>query len=182
MKLLRKLFHILTLRERFLFSLIVWALLLAWVLGLLEGFQERWNTYTLNRQLIASFEATLEQESAAAALLENARRGLDGAKTFTSAQLGGRLDSIARENDISSFDISSPSTVDTDLFSFHTVRLSIKRGQITDLIRFDLAVKEHTPYIALSDFQLTANKRDPRFLDAVFELVSFELKEDALND
>jgi hypothetical protein len=179
---IRQIFNALSLRERYLLAAIIWVLLLVWILSLLDTFQVTWTTFSLNKQLTESFEATLDQSEEAELLLSAARQGLDSNKTFSSAQLVGRLDSIARENDISSFDISSPSTVDTDLFSFHTVRLSIKRGQITDLIRFDLAVKEHTPYIALSDFQLTANKRDPRFLDAVFELVSFELKEDALND
>lgn len=179
---IRKLFNSLSLRERYLLAAIIWVLILVWLLGLIENFQRTWTTYSLNTQLIDSFEATLEQSEEAEALLRSARQGLDGNKTFSAAQLVGRLDSIARENEVSSFDISTPSTQETQLFSFHNVRLTIKRGRISELIRFDQAVKTHSPYIALSDFQLSANKRDPRFLDAVFELVSFELKEEALND
>lgn len=178
----RKIFNVLSLRERYLVALIVWVLLLAWLLGIVESFQTTWNTYSLNKQLLNSFEDTLEQAGVAEILLTAARQGLDNTKTFSAPQLGGRLDSLARENEVSSFDISSPSTQETDLFSFNSVRLSIKRARISELIRFDQAVKAHSPYIALADFQLTANKRDPRYLDAVFELVSFELKEDALND
>ena len=179
---IRKLFNSLSLRERYLLAAIIWVLILVWLLGLIENFQRTWATYSLNTQLINSFEATLEQSGEAEALLRSARQGLDSNKTFSAAQLVGRLDSIARENEVSSFDISTPSTQETQLFSFHNVRLTIKRGRIAELIRFDQAVKTHSPYIALSDFQLSANKRDPRFLDAVFELVSFELKEEALND
>jgi hypothetical protein len=182
MMLVRQLFNTLSLRERYLVAIIVWVLILAWMLGWMEAAQQTWQTFTLNEQVEESLEATLAQSEEAEILLDRARQGLDGNKTFSGAQLVGRLDSLARENEVSSFDISSPSTESTQLFNFHTVRLSINRARISDLIRFDQAVKEHSPYIALNDFRLSANKRDPRFLDAVFELVSFELKEDALND
>lgn len=182
MSLLRKAFHALSVRERFLLALFLWSLLLVWALALVENLRESSQTLSLNKDLLQSLRATIDQAPTAETLLEQARAGLDGSKTFTAAQLVGQLDSIARQNEVSSFDISTPSTVETDLFSFHTVRLSIKRSQLADLIRFDQAVKEFTPYIALSEFRITANKRDPRFLDAVFELVSFELKEDTLND
>ena len=178
----QQIFNALSLRERYLLSLFIWALLLVWLLSLLESFQSTWGTFSLNRQLVATLEETVAQAGQAETLLAAARQGLDGSKTFSAAQLVGRLDSLARENKVSSFDISTPSTVETQLFSFHNVRLSIKRARIGELIRFDQAVKAYSPYIALGDFQVTANKRDPRFLDAVFELVSFELKEEALND
>ena len=178
----RQIFNAFSIRERYLVAIFIWALLLVWLLGLLDSFKESWRSYSLNSDLINSLEATLAQADEAKALLASAREGLDGSKTFSAAQLVGRLDSLARENKVSSFDLSTPSTQETQLFSFHNVRLSIKRARIAELIRFDQAVKEYSPYIALGDFQITANKRDPRFLDAVFELVSFELKEEALND
>lgn len=179
---IRQLFNALSLRERYLMALFIWALVLLWLLYLLEGFQKTWSTYTLNKQALSSFIDTIAQADEAQVLLAAARQGLDSNKTFSSAQLVGRLDSIARENEVTSFDISTPSTIESQLFSFHNVRLSIKRARISELIRFDQAVKAYTPYIALGDFQVTANKRDPRFLDASFELVSFELKEEALNE
>jgi hypothetical protein len=180
--LIRQLYNTLSIRERYLVALIVWVVLLVWLLGIIDNFRATWTTFSLNSQLLESFEDTLAQADEAQVLLEAARQGLDSNKTFSAAQLVGRLDSIARENEVSSFDISTPSTQETQLFSFHNVRLTIKRSQIAELIRFDQAVKTHSPYIALADFQLSANKRDPRFLDAVFELVSFELKEEALNE
>ncbi len=180
--LLRRLFNALSLRERYLVALIVWVLLLVWLLGLLEGVRNNWTTFAVNRQLLRTFEQTIAQAATAESLLAGARAGLDSSKTFTAPQLVGQLDSLARQNQISSFDISTPSTVETQLFSFHNVRFTIKRAQLAELIRFDQAVKAYSPYIALADFQATANRRDPRYLDAVFELVSFELKEDALKE
>jgi hypothetical protein len=180
--LIRQLFNALSLRERYLMALFAWALVILWMVSVLEGFKKTWSTFSLNNQLLESFEATIAQADEAALLLAGARKGLDGSKTFSSAQLVGRLDSLARENEVTSFDISNPSTIESQLFSFHNVRLSIKRARISELIRFDQAVKAYTPYIALGDFQVSANKRDPRYLDAAFELVSFELKEEALNE
>lgn len=180
--LIRQLYNTLSIRERYLVALIVWVVLLVWLLGILDDFRATWTSFSLNSQLLESFEDTIAQADEAQLLLETARQGLEGDKTFSAAQLVGRLDSIARENEVSSFDISTPSTQETQLFSRHNVRMTIKRGRVAELIRFDQAVKRHSPYIALADFQLSANKRDPRFLDAVFELVSFELKEEALNE
>lgn len=170
------------LRERFLFALTFGSLLLLWALSLMDAAAARWQTYSLNQQVLSSFNDTLEQESTARNLLTEARQQVDQSKTFSAAQLGGRIDSIARNVELPRFDVRTPATVETDLFSFHNVRVRITRAQLEELIRFDLEVKKLAPYIAMADFRLTANNRDPRYLDADFELVSFELKEDALND
>ncbi len=179
---IRQIFNVLSLRERYLVMAFVWALLLLWLVFLMEGLRGTWTSFSQNRNNLATFEYTIGQAEEAELLLQEARQGLDSSKTFSAAQLVGRLDSLARENEVSSFDLSTPSSIETQLFNFNNVRLSIKRARISDLIRFDQAVKAYSPYIALGDFQITANKRDPRFLDATFELVSFELKEEALNE
>jgi hypothetical protein len=149
---IRQVFNALSLRERYLMALFVWALLVLWLVWLLGGFQRTWSSFSLNNQLLQTFETTIGQADEAAVLLAAARQGLDGSKTFSAAQLVGRLDSLARENEVTSFDISTPSTIESQLFSFHNVRLSIKRARISELIRFDQAVKTHSPYIALGDF------------------------------
>lgn len=179
---LRQVFNILSLRERYLLAAFIWALLLMWGVFLLQSLKLTWNSFRSNQTSLRQFEETLALADAAEQLLRNARQGLDSSKTFSAAQLVGRLDSLARENEVSSFDISTPSTIESQLFTFNNVRLSIKRARIAELIRFEQAVKAYSPYIALGNFQITSNKRDPRFLDATFELVSFELKEEALNE
>ena len=110
---IRQLFNALSLRDRYLMALFIWALVLLWLLYLLEGFQKTWSTYTLNKQALSSFVDTIAQADEAQVLLAAARQGLDSNKTFSSAQLVGRLDSIARENEVTSFDISTPSTIES---------------------------------------------------------------------
>lgn len=182
MTFLRTCFHALSLRESLLLTITIWCLLLAWLLTLLDTGEARLQTYKLNRDVLNAFEATLTNEAAARDLLADARQQVDPSKSFAAAQLGGQIDLIARETQLARFDIRTPSTLETDLFSFHNVRVRITRASLRDLIDFDRRVKAFAPYIALADFRLNANTRDPRFLDADFELMSFELKEDALND
>lgn len=182
MKIFRQLFNFLSLRERYLLALFIWALLFMWGIFLLQSAQSTWERFSSSRQILTQYEDTLKLADAAEQLLRSARQGLDSSKTFSAAQLVGRLDSIARENEISSFDISTPSTIESQLFTFNNVRFSIKRSRIEELIKFEQAVKAYSPYIALGNFQIDANTRDPRFLDATLELVSFELKEEALNE
>ena len=178
----RQIFNFLSLRERYLLAAFIWALLLMWGVFLVQSAQTTWRSFKKSKGDLNQYEETLGLADAAEQLLRNARQGLDSSKTFSAAQLVGRLDSLARENKVSSFDLSTPSTIESQLFTFNNVRLSIKRSRIEELIRFEQAVKAYSPYIALSNFQITANKRDPRFLDATLELVSFELKEEALNE
>lgn len=179
---IRQLFFSLSLRERILITAFIWVLVLAWLLGLLDSYGETSREFRNNKQTLSSFEQILEQSDMVEQMLREAREGLDSSRTFSGSQLVGHLDQLAREAGISSFDTNIPTTQETDLFSFHTVRLNIRNIQIEDLIAFDRQIKEDAPYIALTRFELVANRRDPRYLDAIFELASFELKEDALNN
>ena len=176
----QNLLRLMSLRERFLLLCFIIVGLVVWALSILDHSVASVRTLNLNNEILSNFKETLAQSGAADALLVEARAGLDQSKTFSAPQLVGRIDSIARETNLNSFDISSPSTNSTELFSFHNVRLNIKRAQLEELIRFDQEVKKHSPYVALTQFQITANARDPRMLDAIFELVSFELKEDVM--
>lgn len=179
---IRQLFNSLSTREKLLLNLFCWALLLGWFLAILDNFQDANRSRAESRQLLASIHSMLELSREAELRVSEARAGLDASQTYSASQLVGKLDSLARETEFTSFDLSIPSTQETDLFSFHSVRLNIKNTRIENLMRMDRKIKEHAPYIAMTQFQLTSNRRDPRYLDAVWELSSFELKEDALND
>jgi len=174
-------FHALSVRERVLLLLVLGSLLLIWMTLLLEDLGSSVRTLQNQARTIENSKEAIAREEMAEELLAEARSGLDSGRTLSAAQLVGQLDSLARETELVRFDISSPSTQDTEIFSFHTVRLNIKRAQLEELIAFDLRIKEFAPYISLSGIQLSANKQDPRFLEATLELVSFELKDDALD-
>jgi len=178
---IRQLFNALSLRERALLVVFIWVILVIWFFALLDGAAARRNQLKLARLQLDQQNLLIDAADSIRARLASAREGLDTGRTFSASQLVGELDRIAREAGMV-FDISSPSTQSNDLFSFHSVRLGIKRSRIEDLIAFDAEIKKHAPYITLAQFQITANRRDPRDLDATFELTSFELKEGALDN
>jgi hypothetical protein len=177
-----RLFHAFSLRERMLLALFCWSMLIIWLLGLLDTAVANYRSWQQFRATRLAFEEQLAQAPLAAGLLQQARASVDASRTFSAAQLVGQLDTIARGASLSSFDLSIPGTQESDIFSFHTVRLNVKRAQLHELIELDRRIKQHAPYITLSQFQVVSNRRDPRYLDATLELASFELKEAALNE
>ncbi len=175
MNLIKALFNGLSLRERFLLLAFLWVGLLLWAGGLINHYQderERFHRVGVDLERQAHW---FEEKEHIDERLWSALERLDPARTYNSTQLSGRLDSIARETSLS-FDISSPSTQESDIFSIHSVRIQVRRAKIDDLIAFDAAVKQEFPYLGLEGFQINAPSRDPRQLDAVFQIFSFELK------
>ncbi len=177
---LRSLFSAISLRERVLLAAFIWTLLIFWFFFLWSNFRSERVVYRIQKTRVEEFERTLSQADAAENELQQARAGLDPRRTLTASQLSERLDNLARETGVS-FTISSPDTQETDIFSYHSVRLAIRQANIERLIELDSKLKEESPYITLTTFQITAQQRDPRLLDATFELSSFELKQAALN-
>ncbi|MCC5839101.1 MAG: hypothetical protein JJT96_03170 [Opitutales bacterium] len=177
---LRNFFNALSFRERLLLAVFIWALLLIWFLMSVRTFQDHLLSFRINQRILADNAATLGNQGAAEAELQRTRQGLDASRTFSAARLSERLDTLARETGLS-FNITSPVTVDSDIFSYHTVRLAIRQARLERLMEFDERIKQESPYITLTQFQITANTRDPRLLDVTFELSSFELKDAALN-
>lgn len=177
---LHNLFNAISLRERVLLAVFVWIVLLFWFFSLWSNVRSERVTYRIQESRLQDHSRTLAQAGEAESELERARAGLDPRRTFTAAQLSERLDGIARETGVS-FTITSPSTQESDIFNYHSVRVAIRQARIESLIQFDERIKRESPYIALNSFQITANTRDPRILDATFELSSFELKDAAVN-
>ena len=177
---LRSLFSAISLRERVLLAAFIWTLLLVWFVMLWGSLRSERVVYLIQKTRAEEFEHTLSQADDAERELQQARSGLDPNRTFSASQLSERLDSMARETGVS-FTISSPDTQESDIFSYHSVRLAIRQAHIEKLIELDSKLKKESPYITLNTFQITAQRRDPRLLDATFELSSFELKQAALN-
>lgn len=176
----QQLFNTLSIRERGLLTLFVWVVLIAWLVFVLRDLRKAKYDFDIAGLQLRTQEQVLEQADLAEQMLQQAREGVDPDRTFSAAKLVGRLDALAREAGLV-VDISPPDSRETDIFSVHTVRLSIKRADIQDLMIFDYQIKQDAPYIQLNQFQVVANRRDPRQLDATFEITSFELKQTALN-
>lgn len=179
MRLLQTWFHGLNVRERALLTLFIWVILFAWAVVLIGATRTTWSAWQRSGGFLQANTELLERGPQIRAELETARAGVDNARTFSAQQLVGTIDGLARDQNLR-FDISAPSTEESDLFSFHTVRVELKRAQLRELEDFEAAILAMNPYVDLAEFRLVANRRDPRFLDATFAVESFELKEDAL--
>lgn len=108
---------------------------------------------------------------------ERARRGieqLDPSRTLNATRLMGEADAIARRYGFNP-SINTPRTTSGDVFSYHTVQLSVRRAEIADLINFTSELQTRAPYIGLEQVRITADRNDPALLNADFRISSVEL-------
>lgn len=177
MQFLRLLFLRWSLRERSLVTAVLVTCLLAWAIYLIRDLRSQVVAFQNSGRDLESQQEILGRSEAAQLRLKAALQDLDSSRTFSAQQLEGKIDDMAREIGFSRFDLSSASTIESDIFATHQLRLRIDRGNLGDIIRFNDALQKETPYIVLNQFLITANRRDPRQLDTNFEISSFELKD-----
>lgn len=175
MSLARGLFHRLSMRERFLLTAFLWVALLIWVVSIVRSLNDRWAVFSATGSELGLQAVWFGEQATIEEQLGTALQRLDPAKTYNSAQLSARLDTIARQASLS-FDLSSPSTQDSGVFSIHSVRVQVRRAKMSELIQFDETIRSEFPNMGLESFQVSAFSRDPRYLDATFQVYSFELK------
>ncbi|MFP4281355.1 MAG: hypothetical protein ACLFR7_00155 [Opitutales bacterium] len=175
-RLLRQLFFGLRNRERLLLFTLFAALLLLWATVLLRELRTGWTEYRDWRTIFAEQSETIERAPAVDAELAAALSTLDSGRTYSASQLVGKLDSVARDIGLS-VDLDASVTEGAGIYTAHNVRLRINDGNLADIMRFNEAVQTEAPYIAITQFRLAANRRDPRLIDATFDIASFELQE-----
>lgn len=176
---LKQLFNAMSLRERVLLTVFIWIGILVWASAIAKNYRTtRIQAAGTSTELNKQSQWFAERDSINLQLQEALDR-LDPKKTYSSTRLVGRLDNFARTSGLN-FNTNTPQTKEGDIFNVHTVRLAIRNANIGPLIEFDKKIKQESPYIGLQQIKITANKSDPRLLDAQFTVSSFELKEQAL--
>lgn len=106
---------------------------------------------------------------------------LDPESTLDAAGLVALIDGAARESGMK-YDLGAVATVEQELFLQHTLRVGVKNAPLTRLIAFERNLRTNHPYAALEDFSITANKADPRLLNARLTVTSYQLKGDMSNE
>jgi len=104
---------------------------------------------------------------------------LDPESTLNADALVALIDGMARKGRLK-HDLGTPGTVEQKIFLQHTLRVGIKNAPLSRLIDFERSLRTNHPYAALEDFSITANKSDPRLLNARLTITSYELKQEAL--
>ena len=176
---MRELFQTLSLRERILLAIFIWLGLAIWMGGAMKQFRQIKADYRTASYELREQSTWFDLQNEIQVRLESALELVDSSKTYTSSELVGKVDAIARETNLSS-DINSPTSRTSDIFDTHVVRIQFKKAGIAELIRFDELIRKETPYIGLESVRIKANKADPRFLDGRFVISSFERKDRTL--
>ena len=167
-------------RERVLLGAFVWVVVILVASVLLRGARETVRDVGTTTRERAGQQVWLDAAPEIEAGLGEARERLDPERTFTAAQLIGRVDALARRVEGLQFSIATPTTRRGPIFHQHAVRIEIRRSSLDKLVDLAQAIQAESPYLGLERAQISANRNDPRLLDAVFEIGSFELVDDAL--
>ena len=171
----KKLFNILSLRERTLLTVFLWVCIISWAGILLKSLKAKRIEFLKNASQIEYQKEVLTRQSDIDARMHAALERLDPGKAYSGSQLVERIDTIARGAALN-FEITSPRTQEGNIFNIHSVRVQVKKAEIGELIEFDNKIKEESPYLGLERVKIVANKTNPRVLNADFEISSFELE------
>jgi hypothetical protein len=106
--------------------------------------------------------------------LDESLAQLDANKTYNDAELIALIDSLAREHKVS-HDLGASVTVEGELFLQHTLKFSIKNVPLPRLIAFERDLSTRYPYASLEEFSISANKADPRLLNARLTISAYQL-------
>lgn len=178
---LKGLFFRFSSREKLLVSLFILAGLLIWAGSILGGLRDTaYNLKTTSKDIEAQ-NFILNEEAGINARMDAVLAQLKSDKTFSSAELVGRIDEIARLGEDLTYEIFSPRTDSDAELNLHSLRFRIRRAGLADLLAFQQRLIQEEPYISLETLRITANKQNPEQLDASYIVSSPELKSNALN-
>jgi len=128
--------------------------------GQLNRRQSEMNIYLDNREII--------QERAEAGIAS-----LEPSRTLDATRLLVEAADLADKHNLNP-SIDSPRTEAGEIFSYHTVVLTVQNAKLETLMSFTGELQSRAPYIALEEVIITA-KTDPQFLDARYRISSVEL-------
>jgi len=177
---LRRLLARLSLRERVLVTAFLWVMVLLWSHFAFRQLGETRRSFNDVGNRLAEQQIWLDRAGEIETNLAGARGRLDPARTFSAVRLVGKVDALARTLPGLTFSVSSPTTERSEIFRVHSVRVELRRAGLADVANYLKAIHDESPYLGLERLQLSAYRPDPRQVDAVLEIGSFELTDDAL--
>ena len=125
---------------------------------------------------LATQQQWLERSADYSQRLSEALQRVDPDKTYSGAQLSGRIDNLLRQAGLAGqADIDPVRSRQGEVFNDHNIRVQLSDISIAQLIQINNLLKAETPYINILKVQLSANRRNPEELDARLEINSFDL-------
>lgn len=167
-----------SLREKLLCLLFLLTAALIWGQSWMHRASEWKDARQAAKVELATQQQLLDRSENSAERLVEALERVDPQKTYSGAQLSGRIDALLRVAALSNqADIDPVRSREGEIFNDHNLRVRLSRISIAQLIKINTLLKAETPYINIQKVQLTASSRTPEQLDARFEINSFDLKD-----
>jgi len=99
---------------------------------------------------------------------------LDPAKTYNASELVALIDQLSRNSGLK-HELGTPVTEEQELFFQHSLKVAVKNAPLAKLIEMERGLAAMHPYATLEDFSITANKSDPRLLNARLTVTAYQL-------
>lgn len=100
-------------------------------------------------------------------------RNLEPSLTLNATRLSVDAGAMARENGLNP-SIDSPRTEPGDVFSYHTIVMTVNEADLGALINFTNELQARAPYMALEQLSINA-RSNPMLLDARYRISAVEL-------
>ncbi|MGJ8639045.1 MAG: hypothetical protein ACSHYA_06590 [Opitutaceae bacterium] len=172
-----------TVREKLLCLLFIVAIILIWANHWMKR-TTLWNDSRKSTSVELQVQSDwLDRSDFYAEGLARALERVDPKKTYSDAQLSGKIDSLLRKAGFAAqADMDSVRTRQGEIFNDHKLRVRLSRISISQLIKINSLLKQETPYINIESVRITANRSNPEQLDVRLEVNSFDLKDETIQN
>lgn len=150
-----------------------WVLLLIWGSAASSRLSQSMMNIKQQKQTLQAQNVWISNESDIDLRLNEIREKFDETSTLSKNELFALIERLAENMKPT---LSTSQTQRGEIFNVHTVPVRFRDEPMESLKNFGEALAAQ-PYISLEKARILADKKDPRKLDAVFEITSFELKQ-----
>ena len=171
---LRKVYKKTSTREKLLLLIFIGGIAAVWFMYSFTRYNTSFKLLFSTQKRIDSYHSILSQKDLVEAQLIEKSSQLDASKTLSSTELVGRIGEIIRPMELK-YTIGSRQTEEGTLFTFHTIRLTVKKAEFEAILRFSDKLKTLVPYVTLDRVTVTVDRSNANLLDVVFHISSLEM-------
>jgi hypothetical protein len=162
----------LSVREKSLIIGFLWVIILVWAFGTTGRMSLSLSGIKEQKERLKRQENLIKREPQIDADLKALQSKFDPDKTYNRDELFEVLERMAKGMNPT---IKTLNSQEGEIFNVHSVEVRVRDVSIQLLVNFgDSLLLE--PYVSLEMARVQADKKDPRLLDAIFEISAFELK------
>ena len=162
----------LSVREKSLIIGFLWVIILVWGFGTTGRMSLSLSGIKEQKERLKRQENLIQREPQIDADLKALQSKFDPDKTYNRDELFEVLERMAKGMNPT---IKTLNSQEGEIFNVHSVEVRVRDVSIQLLVNFgDSLLLE--PYVSLEMARVQADKKDPRLLDAIFEISAFELK------